>query len=102
MTFGAECLEVVEVVRTTSCDVEDVVYFQTLGATALNTLVTVTRQDSSPSRGRDMRGIAVSPHWFFSLASENVKHPVGRGGVRGAWGLHHPAFFPGVGVAWLG
>lgn len=37
----AECLQVVEAVRTAACDVEDMVNLQALGATALNTPIAV-------------------------------------------------------------
>ena len=38
----AERLQVIEVVRTTSCDIEYVVYFQVLGAAAFDAPITVT------------------------------------------------------------
>lgn len=62
MTPCAKSLEVVEVVRATSCDVEDVVDLQALGASALNTLIAVAVEDAFPGGSGDVRAIAISPH----------------------------------------
>ena len=41
MAVVAECLQVIEAVRTAACDVEDMVNLQALGTTALNTPIAV-------------------------------------------------------------
>ena len=75
VALRAEDLKVLVVVVVGAALVVDVVDFQVLAVAALSTLVSVTRQDSFTCNGGDVRGVAVSPHWFFSLASENVRHP---------------------------